>query len=102
MAPEKTNKKTNEKTKSPTPTEPEAKAEGELRDADLQKVLGGSQASGAGAGKINFNPFSITKKTDKPRPTSSEPPLFRHRAARGSGHPTLSLLPGVYRAGIPD
>jgi len=28
------------------------------------KIRGGSQSSGAGAGKATFNPFSITKKID--------------------------------------
>jgi Type VI secretion system effector, Hcp len=28
----------------------------------------GSQSSGAGAGKVTFNPFSITKKIDKASP----------------------------------
>jgi hypothetical protein len=28
----------------------------------------GSQSSGAGAGKVTFNPFSITRKIDKPSP----------------------------------
>ena len=32
-----------------------------LQDGDLEKVTGGigSQSSGAGAGKVTFNPFSI-------------------------------------------
>ena len=28
------------------------------------KVRGGSQSSGAGAGKVTFNPFSISRKID--------------------------------------
>jgi hypothetical protein len=32
---------------------------------DIEQVLNiGSQSSGAGAGKVTFNPFQITKKTD--------------------------------------
>ena len=58
-------------------THPVAAKPGELCDAELQKVVGGevsdysfdveqvlnigSQSSGAGAGKVTFNPFSITK-----------------------------------------
>ncbi len=43
-------------------TKPEATAE--LTDEQLDKVNGGSQSSGAGAGKVTFNPFSITRKID--------------------------------------
>ena len=35
--------------------------EGELSETELEKVAGGnigSQSSGTGAGKVNFNPFS--------------------------------------------
>jgi hypothetical protein len=49
-----------------------------LTDADLDQVTGGggteqslnigSQSSGAGAGKVTFNPFSITRKIDKASP----------------------------------
>jgi bacteriocin-like protein len=38
----------------------------ELTEAELSKVIGGSQSSGAGAGKIS--PFSITKRTDVASP----------------------------------
>ena len=37
----------------------------------------GSQSSGAGAGKVTVNPFSVTKKTDK-----SSPPLCAKGATR--------------------
>jgi hypothetical protein len=39
----------------------------ELTDAELEAATGGkgSQSTGAGAGKVSFNPFSITRKTDK-------------------------------------
>jgi hypothetical protein len=40
----------------------------ELADAELETVIGGSQSSGAGAGKITFNPFSITRKIDVSSP----------------------------------
>ena len=43
----------------------------EISDAALKKVTGGtigSQSSGAGAGKVTFNPFSITRKVDKSSP----------------------------------
>ncbi len=50
-------------------TEPELRSsaaatkpvEGELSETELEKVAGGnigSQSSGTGAGKVNFNPFS--------------------------------------------
>jgi type VI secretion system secreted protein Hcp len=33
---------------------------------DIEQTLSiGSHSSGAGAGKVRFNPFSITKKVDK-------------------------------------
>jgi type VI secretion system Hcp family effector len=36
---------------------------------DIEQVLNiGSQSSGAGAGKVTFNPFSITRKIDKASP----------------------------------
>ena len=36
---------------------------------DIEQVLNiGSQSSGAGAGKVTFNPFSITRKIDKSSP----------------------------------
>src|SRR5258708_5503239 len=40
----------------------------ELSEAELEKATGGSQSSGAGAGKVPFNPFSITRKIDKSSP----------------------------------
>ena len=40
---------------------------------DIEQTLNvGSQSSGAGAGKVTFNPFTITRKAD-----SSSPTLFR-------------------------
>jgi type VI protein secretion system component Hcp len=54
----------------------------EMSDESLETVTGGSvgaqnvtegsigsQSSGAGAGKVTFNPFSITRKIDKSSPT---------------------------------
>jgi type VI secretion system secreted protein Hcp len=36
---------------------------------DIEQTLNiGSQSSGAGAGKVTFNPFQITRKTDKASP----------------------------------
>lgn len=36
---------------------------------DIEQALNiGSQSSGAGAGKVTFNPFSITRKTDRASP----------------------------------
>jgi type VI protein secretion system component Hcp len=40
----------------------------ELTEVELSKVTGGSQSSGAGAGKIEFNPFSFTRKIDAASP----------------------------------
>jgi type VI protein secretion system component Hcp len=39
-----------------------------LTESELSEVTGGSQSSGAGAGKIRFNPFSITRKSDAASP----------------------------------
>src|SRR3954451_9579978 len=37
---------------------------------DIEQTLNiGSQSTGAGAGKVTFNPFSITRKIDKSSPT---------------------------------
>ena len=41
----------------------------ELTEVELSKVTGGSQSSGAGAGKTEFNPFSITRKIDAASPS---------------------------------
>lgn len=40
----------------------------ELSEVELEKATGGSQSTGAGAGKVTFNPFSITRKIDKSSP----------------------------------
>ena len=44
----------------------------ELTEVELSKVSGGSQggsqSSGACAGKVKFNPFSITRKIDAASP----------------------------------
>jgi hypothetical protein len=40
----------------------------EMSDKQLDMVWGGSQSSGAGAGKGTFNPFPITRKIDKASP----------------------------------
>jgi hypothetical protein len=39
-----------------------------LTEIELNNVNGGSQSSGAGAGKVRFNDFHITKKSDKASP----------------------------------
>ena len=49
----------------------------ELKKSALDEVVGGieqtlnigSQSTGAGAGKVTFEPFVITKKTDTSTPT---------------------------------
>jgi type VI protein secretion system component Hcp len=40
----------------------------ELTELDLCNVTGGSHSTGAGAGKVTFNPFSITRRVDKASP----------------------------------
>jgi type VI protein secretion system component Hcp len=40
----------------------------ELTELDLCNVTGGSPSKGAGAGKVTFNPFSITRPVDKASP----------------------------------
>jgi type VI secretion system secreted protein Hcp len=53
---------------------------------DIEQVLNiGSQSSGAGAGKITFNPFSITRKIDR-----SSPVLF-DMACSGTAFKQVSL-----------
>ena len=37
----------------------------ELSEAELEKATGGS--GGGGAGKVTFNPFSITRNTNGPK-----------------------------------
>jgi type VI protein secretion system component Hcp len=54
---------------------------------DIEQTLNiGSQSSGAGAGKITFNPFSITRKTDKASP------IFFQMACSGTAFEVVSLL----------
>ena len=54
---------------------------------DIEQTLNiGSQATGAGAGKITFNPFSITRKIDKASPT-----LFQ-MSCSGSAFQNVVLL----------
>jgi type VI protein secretion system component Hcp len=40
----------------------------ELTELDLCNIVGGTKSTGAGAGKVTFNPFSITKHVDKASP----------------------------------
>ena len=52
---------------------------------DIEQVLNiGSQSSGAGAGKVTFNPFQITRKVD------SASPQFFQMAVRGTLFRSLS------------
>ena len=53
----------------------------------------GSQSSGAGAGKVTFNPFSITRKIDKASPTL----LRACVTGRHLKKVTLKLLPAVQK-----
>jgi type VI secretion system Hcp family effector len=53
---------------------------------DIEQTLGiGSQSTGAGAGKVTFNPFSITRKVDKSSPT------FFQNACSGKAFQTVNL-----------
>jgi len=53
---------------------------------DIEQVLNiGSQSSGAGAGKVTFNPFSITRKIDCASPT------FFQKACAGTPFQTVGL-----------
>jgi hypothetical protein len=59
--------------KNPDPSTPSDGSDpsAELSEDELAKVGGGtvgSQSTGAGAGKVTFNPFSITRPTDKSSP----------------------------------
>jgi type VI protein secretion system component Hcp len=40
----------------------------ELTELDLSNITAGSPSTGAGAGKVTFHPFSITKHVDKASP----------------------------------
>jgi type VI secretion system Hcp family effector len=54
---------------------------------DIEQTLNiGSQGSGAGAGKISFNPFSITRKIDKCSPT------FYEMACSGTAFQLVTLV----------
>src|SRR5580700_3366336 len=53
---------------------------------DIEQVLNiGSQSAGAGAGKVTFNPFSITRKVDCASPT------FFQMACSGKSFQTVGL-----------
>jgi type VI secretion system secreted protein Hcp len=58
---------------------------------DIEQVLNiGSQSAGAGAGKVTFNPFSITRKVDCASPT------FFQMACSGKSFQTVGL--GIRKA----
>jgi len=58
---------------------------------DIEQVLNiGSQSSGSGAGKVTFNPFSITRKIDK-----SSPKLFEMAC---SGTPFKNVFLGMRKS----
>lgn len=58
---------------------------------DIEQVLSiGSQSSGAGAGKVSFNPFSITRNIDK-----SSPDLFQNAC---SGKPYANVGLGLRKS----
>ncbi len=53
---------------------------------DIEQTLGiGSQSTGAGAGKVTFNPFSITRKVDK------SSPIFFQNACSGKAFKSVFL-----------
>jgi type VI secretion system Hcp family effector len=53
---------------------------------DIEQTLGiGSQSTGAGAGKVMFNPFSITRKVDK------SSPVFFQNACSGKAFKSVFL-----------
>jgi type VI secretion system secreted protein Hcp len=53
---------------------------------DIEQTLSiGSQSSGAGAGKVTFNPFSITRKIDKASP------IFFEMACSGTAFAQVTL-----------
>ena len=59
---------------------------------DIEQVLNiGSQSTGAGAGKITFNPFSITRSSDKISPV-----LFQMACA---GTPFQTVWLGLSKSG---
>ena len=47
-----------------------------------------SQSSGVGAGKVTFNAFSVTKKTDKSSPVFTRDSDEKLHGADVKGHPT--------------
>ena len=54
---------------------------------DVEQTLNiGSQSSGAGAGKVTFNPFSVTRKIDK-----ASPMLYNY-ACSGTAFETVALM----------
>jgi type VI secretion system secreted protein Hcp len=61
--------------RDPLPGRPPIKGPGALFEIedysfDVEQTLNiGSQSTGAGAGKVTFNPFSVTRKIDKVSPT---------------------------------
>ena len=74
---------TNSKSTDQTAPDVVPSTESEISDKELDKIVGGaeeakfdveqvlnigSQSSGAGAGKVTFNPFSITRHVDKASP----------------------------------
>ena len=77
---------------TPTPLAPGKIFEVESFSFDIAQTLNiGSQSTGAGAGKVTFNPFSITRKVDK-----ASPLLFQ---MAGSGTPFESVALALRRSG---
>jgi type VI protein secretion system component Hcp len=64
-------KKSSDKKIEPQANLNKANVKTELAEDELNSVSGGnigSQSTGAGAGKVTFNPFSITRKIDRSTP----------------------------------
>jgi type VI secretion system secreted protein Hcp len=76
----------------PIPNRPSVKGPGAVLEIDdysfdIEQTLNiGAQSTGAGAGKVTFNPFSVTKKVDKLSPT-----LYR-MACSGQPFQSANLL----------
>lgn len=92
--------------KEPLMTQPTALTAGNVFEVedysfDVEQTLNiGSQSSGAGAGKITFNPFSITRAIDLASPT------FFQMACSGTAFQSVTLAlrksSGAGAAGAPD
>lgn len=78
---------------------------------DIEQILNiGSATSGAGAGKVTFNPYSITRFTDRASPIFfqsccsgqhfQQVTLYLRRAGGASGNVTSNTSPGTAQSGL--